>query len=412
MVVGATVRWRWGGSAATATFIVKPSAVALTGLALLSACVTLPRGAAVPASATLTAQLAECSQCRYFPSLDIEPLLVAAMRSNERERAAASAAGSDASLSPAAYLAISGGADSGPFGAGLLVGWTQKGDRPTFKVVTGVSAGALIAPFAFLGSRYDGILQKVAVSIGPRDIFHLRSIFAALSSDGFADTKPLADLIARYVTPALLSAVAVEYAKGRVLLVGTTDLDARQPVVWDMGAIASSTNPGALTLFRQVLLASAAIPGVFPPVMLNVSESGRRYQEMHVDGGVTSQVFLFPPQLIRTLVRDRASPPRERTVYIIRNGRIDPIWQPVQRRSTTVAREAIDAFIDVQAVNDLYRLEVAAERNGERFNVAYIGSDFDFPHKGLFSSRYMHELFQYSYHLAKDGTPWHRTLRD
>ena len=284
-----------------------------------------------------------------------------------------------------------------------MVGWTQKGDRPTFKVVTGVSAGALIAPFAFLGSRYDDILQKVAVSIGPRDIFHLRSIFAAISSDGFADTKPLADLIARYVTPELLSAIAVEYAKGRVLLVGTTDLDARQPVVWDMGAIASSTDPRALTLyFAKSCLRPQLIPGVFPPVMLDVTESGRRYQEMHVDGGVTSQVFLFPPKLIQMLVGDRAGQRRERTVYIIRNGRIDPVWQPVRRRSTTVAREVIDAFIDVQAVNDLYRLEVAAERNGERFNVAYIGSDFDFPHKGLFlRAPTCISYFSTSYHLAK-----------
>ncbi len=143
-------------------------------------------------------------------------------------------------------------------------------------------------------------------------------------------------------------------------------------------------------MFRHVLLASTAIPGVFPPVMLDVTESGRRYQEMHVDGGVTGQVFLLPPKLIQMLVADRVGQRRERTVYIIRNGRIDPVWQPIRRRSTTVAREAIDAFIDVQAVNDPYRLEVAAERNGERFNVAYIGSDFDFPHKGLFSAHYMH----------------------
>ena len=399
------------GTAATVILKVKRSAVALTVLALLGGCVTLPGGSAVPASATLNARLAECSHCRYFPLLDIEPLLADAVRANERELAAAGTAGSAAALLPASYLAISGGSDSGPFGAGLLVGWSQRGDRPIFKVVTGVSAGALIAPFAFLGSRYDDVLRKVAVSVGPRDLFHLRGIFAAISSDGFADTKPLADLIARYVTTDILSAVAIEYAKGRVLLVGTTDLDARQPVVWDMGAIASSNSPHALALFRQVLIASAAIPGVFPPVMVDVTESGQGYQEMHVDGGVTSQVFLFPQQLIQMLVGDRAGQ-RDRTVYIIRNGRIDPVWKPVRRRSTTVAREAIDAFIDVQAVNDLCRLEVAAERNGEQFNVAYIGSDFDYPHKTLFSAHYMHQLFQYSYHLAKDGTPWHRTSRD
>ena len=366
----------------------------------------------MPAPATLMARLPECTNCRYFPTLDIEPLLADAMLSNERERFAVSTSPPDGTLLPASYLAISGGADSGAFGAGLLVGWTRRGDRPTFKVVTGVSAGALIAPFAFLGSNYDDVLERVAVSIGPHDIFHLRSFLSAISSDAFADTKPLAALIARYVTPVLLSAIAREYAKGRILLIGTTDLDARQPVVWDMGAIASSTDPRALDLFRKVLLASASIPGIFPPVMFDVSVSDRHYQEMHVDGGVISQVFLFPPQLIQMLVGGRAEERRGRTVYIIRNGRIDPLWQGVPRRSTAVAHRAIDALIDVQAVNDLYRLEVVADENGEGFNVAYIGKDFVYPHKTPFSVRYMRQLFQYSYHLATAGTPWHQRLPD
>jgi hypothetical protein len=278
--------------------------------------------------------------------------------------------------------------------------------------VTGVGAGALIAPFAFLGPSYDDVLERVAVSIGPHDIFHLRNFLSAISSDSFADTRPLAALIAKYVTPALLSAVAREYAKGRVLLIGTTDLDARQPVVWDMGAIASGEDPQALSLFRKVLLASAAIPGIFPPVMFDVTVAGHHYQEMHVDGGVISHIFLFPPPLIQMLVANRVEERRERTVYIIRNGRIDPQWQPVPRRSTTVARQAVDALIDVQAVNDLYRLEVAADQNGERFNVGYIGRDFNYPHKALFSARYMRQLFLYSYHLAKEGTPWHQGLPD
>jgi hypothetical protein len=278
--------------------------------------------------------------------------------------------------------------------------------------VTGVSAGALIAPFAFLGPGYDDVLEKVAVSIGPRDIFHLRSFLSAISSDAVADTKPLAALIERYVTQDLLSAIAREYAKGRVLLIGSTDLDARQPVVWDMGAIASSEDPRALSLFRKVLLASAAIPGVFPPVLLDVTVSGHHYQEMHVDGGVISQVFLFPPRLIQELDGGPTKERRSRSVYIIRNGRIDAVWQPAPRRSMTVARQAIDALIDVQAVNDLYRLEVAADRNGEEFNVAYIGKDFDYPHKGLFSPHYMRQLFLYSYHLAREGTVWHRSVSD
>jgi hypothetical protein len=142
--------------------------------------------------------------------------------------------------------------------------------------------------------------------------------------------------------------------------------------------------------------------------MFDVTVAGHHYQEMHVDGGRSHQSgFLFPPSLIQMLVASQVEERRDRVVYIIRNGRIDPLWEPVPRRSTTVAHHAIDALIDVQAVNDLYRLEVAADQNGERFNAAYIGRDFNYPHKALFSARYMRQLFLYSYNLAKDGIPWH-----
>ncbi len=174
----------------------------------------------------------------------------------------------------------------------------------------GASAGALVgpvqkyllsAPFAFLGPRYDEVLRNVCSPIGPRDVFHARSIVAALSGDAFADNSPLAAIIAKYVTAEVLASVAREYARGRLLLVGTTDLDARQPVVWNMGEIASSPDPRALELFRRVMLASTATPGIFPPVMIDVEVDGRQYQEMHVDGGVTTQVFLAPPHLVQEL---------------------------------------------------------------------------------------------------------------
>ena len=188
--------------------------------ALLGGCVGLPRRAAVPIDATRSACPSKCSESRFWPNLDLTQLYRDAAASDERERETLIVQGKNpAKLPPAAFLAISGGGDAGAFGAGILVGWTATGTRPQFKVVTGVSAGALIAPFAFLGDQYDDVLQSVAVSIGPRDVFKIRTLIRAMTSDAFADDAALASLIEKYVTKDILAAVAREYARGRVLLI-------------------------------------------------------------------------------------------------------------------------------------------------------------------------------------------------
>jgi predicted acylesterase/phospholipase RssA len=345
--------------------------------------------------------------------LDIRPMLRVAAESDDRERAMLLTTGRPAEhLPPADFLGISGGGDLGAFGAGLLIGWTEHGQRPQFKLVTGVSAGALIAPFAFLGPNYDDVLRTVCTSIRPRDIFHARNILTAISSDAFADNSPLAAMIAKYVTREMLASIAREYAKGRLLLIGTTNLDARQPVVWNMGEIASSTDPRALELFRKVMLASTAIPGIFPPVMIDVEVDGRRYQEMHVDGGVMTQVFLAPPSLVQELNDPTGPNARERHVYVIRNGSVEPRWLSVERRTTKVARRALETLIYAQGINDLYRLEVEAEREGEDFNVAYIDATFTYPHTTAFAPDFVRRLFQYSNSLAASGYPWRKALPD
>jgi predicted acylesterase/phospholipase RssA len=385
----------------------------LVGLLLLTlpGCGLLPRRAAVPPLLTQKASVLDSSAFRFWPNISLDPLFKDAADSNDRERADLALRGLPTAHLPAAYyLAISGGGDAGAFGAGILVGWTKRGNRPEFKVVTGVSAGALIAPFAFLGSRYDNVLHDVAVSIGPKDVFHVRNYLSALWSDAFADDEPLAIMIEKYVTSGVLADVAKEYARGRMLLVGTTDLDSGQPVIWNMGAIASSDNPDAPKLFRKIMLASASIPGIFPPVMIDVLIDGTPYQEMHVDGGVMNQVFLFPPTFVQGVVAKRSLDVRERRVYVVRNGRTDATWQSVARRSTSVARRALDGLIDAQGINDLYRLEVVARQEGEDFNLAYIGDDFSYPHKTMFDSDYLRHLFQYAFELAAEGNPWRKSL--
>jgi predicted acylesterase/phospholipase RssA len=227
-------------------------------------------------------------------------------------------------LPTAVFLAISGGGDNGAFGAGLLNGWTAAGDRPVLKLVTGVSTGALIAAFAFLGPAYDARLRRLYTTLSPSDIKRERPLYAALSSDALADNTPLRKLVEKEVDQAFLDAVADEHQKGRLLLVATVDLDARHSVLWNMTKIAASKDPKALDLFRSIMVASAAIPGAFPPVMIDVEAKGRPYQEMHVDGGTMSQVFVYPPSLHVKKTARTYNIARERSVDVIRNARLDP----------------------------------------------------------------------------------------
>jgi hypothetical protein len=203
------------------------------------------------------------------------------------------------------YLAVSGGGFDGAFGAGLINGWTEAGTRPHFKIVTGVSTGALIAPFAFLGADYDDELTASYTTVDSNRIFVPRGVVPLLWSEAMASTEPLEELIGTYMTEAVIDAIAAEHAKSRRLHVASTNLDAEQPVIWDMGAIASSTSPGRMRLFHKVRLASASISSMFPPVFMDVEIEGQKYQEMHVDGGVFFQSFFVGsivdlPETIRT----------------------------------------------------------------------------------------------------------------
>jgi hypothetical protein len=387
------------------------SSIALLVAVVGAGCTALPRRDSVLPELTQAADTVEAPGARYWPELNIEPMLRDGVAAVVREKAQLASAGKASDTLPPEYeLAISGGGDAGAFGAGLLVGWTESGTRPEFKIVTGISTGALIAPFAFLGPKYDGVLRQAGGSIGPADILHWRNWLSGLLGDGFADDSPLVAIIDKYITVDFLKEVADEYAKGRILLIGTTDLDAGRSVVWNMGAIASSSNPGALHLFRQVLLASASIPGVFPPVMIDVAVNGAHFQEMHVDGGVKAEVFLFPPLFFSGLKAQGEFEPRERHIFVIRNGRIEPQWESTTRRTQSVVRRALRTLIDEQGVGDLRRLYADAEENGEDFNLAYIDDAFKYPHRREFAPDYMQHLFAYAYQLSIEGYPWKRNL--
>ena len=272
---------------------------------LMQGCASSPvRHPAVPSELTSKAEIPGMSGVRYVGGGDMTGLSKAALEGLRLEQEILATQGHKGPLPPSVFLAVSGGGDNGAYAAGLLNGWTAAGTRPEFKLVTGISTGALIAPFAFLGPKYDATLKTVCTTISPKDVIAPRSLIGGFMSDAMADNAPLWALTRKSVTTELLKEIAAEYARGRFLLVATTDLDARRGIIWDMGKIASYGTPQALDLFVSIMIASASIPAGFPPTMIDVEVDGKRYQEMHVDGGTLAQVFVYPASM---RIRDDAA---------------------------------------------------------------------------------------------------------
>jgi predicted acylesterase/phospholipase RssA len=379
--------------------------------ALLSqACVsTPPRLSAVPASITSKAEIPGMPGVRYVPGGDMTTAFQASVDATRREQAYLASQGSTGALPDAVFLAVSGGGDNGAFTAGLLNGWTDKGTRPEFKLVTGISTGALIAPFAFLGPKYNATLKEVYTTISPKDVIKHRSFIAGVFGDAMADNAPLWKLTRKSVNAEFVKAVADEYAKGRLLLIGTADLDARRPIIWDMGKIASYGTPEALDLFVKIMIASTSIPAGFPPVMIDVEADGKRYQEMHVDGGTMAQVFVYPAALSAKSMAAATGTTRDRSLYVIRNARLDPDWAQVERKTMSIAGRAVGSLIHTQGIGDLYRIYATAQRDGVDFNLAFIPSSFNAPHKEEFDNAYMRQLYDVGYDMALQGFPWLKT---
>ena len=244
--------------------------------------------------------------------------------------------------------------------------------------------------------------------LSPDDVLSKRPFTAALLEDALADNSPLFMTISRYLNEEMMAAIAKGYDEGRLLLISSTNLDAQQPVIWNIGAIARSGHPKALDTIRRVLLASAAVPGALPPTMFNVTLDGKTYQEMHVDGGAFAQAFLYPAAISRQR-RERISEGRQvlpAVAYIIRNGRLDPEWSAVERRMLGIAGRAISTMITVSGYNDMLRMYNNTQRDGIGFNLAYIGSDFTKELPAPFDQGFMRALFDYGYQRAVRGYNW------
>jgi len=309
---------------------------------------------------------------------------------------------------PMSYLAISGGGSRGAYAAGVLAGWTKSGTRPDFTVVTGISTGALIAPFAFLGAEYDALLREVYTTSRTKDIARIRVRSGMFGRDSLLDTAPLRALIETHVNEEVVKRIAASSRSGRVLLIGTTNLDAGRPVLWNITKIAESGHPKAAELIRDVILASASIPVAFPPVYIPVNHpDGNRYDEMHMDGGVTKQIFLFPLYFpVRDVLRGLQLNENQ-SAYLIWNDVAHPSYEPVKPSISDIAIRTIDSLIRTQGSSDLQRIRQVALREGINAKFTWLPAETQsLENNGIFDPAYMQALYDIGYERALNGKVW------
>ena len=378
-------------------------------IAMLAGCGTLTRNP-VPPKLTTAARIPEMPQVRAWAGRVSPAMERDFAQSFEQEPPEDFPRGADGVVHYA-HLALSGGGANGAFGAGFLNGWSATGSRPVFKIVTGVSTGALMAPFAFLGPRYDAALHEFYTTTTTRDLFAIGSIGSILISllrgDSLADTGPLAALIARHVDAEFLRQVADAHDRGRRLYIGTVDLDSQAFVVWNMGLIAAKGNAEALELFRKVMLASASIPIVFPPVFFEVEAGGRLYDEMHVDGAVAATVFLNVGVFRPSLIRERAGLGAGREdIFVIHNGQLSTAPSPTPRSLRGITARVVEASGRAGVVGALFIIYAFAQREQASFHWVTIPEGVEIPGTGVFDPVKMTELYEVGYRTALAGPVW------
>lgn len=301
-------------------------------------------------------------------------------------------------------LVLSGGGNYGAYSAGVLAGWTAAGNRPTFDVVTGVSAGALLAPLAFLGPKYDQFMTDSYTTARTEDIYRRRPCLAVLWSDSLADSEPLKRRIDAQVTDGFLAEIAKAHEEGRRLYVGTTNLDSGRLVIWDLGAIAAGSNPEKRELFRRILLASCSIPGLLPPVPIDIEVDGRKYTELHADGGVSASMFLHPCMVLEP------PGPTGTNVFVLVAGKLAPEANAVQRRILSVSSSALYGLTSAQTQSDLLKVFLLTRLTGGNFAVASVPQELQVNRDSTrFEPEEMRRLFDAGVEHAASATAWRPT---
>ena len=364
----------------------------------LSGCATMERVAYTPAEAA-RAEIPNMQDVRFAGDAP------AAVFDRLRREVVAKAA---ARHMPVTYLAMSGGGGDGAYGAGFLNGLTATGKRPEFTIVSGVSTGALMAPFAFLGPAYDPTLKDLYTSGYAETLVKNINVLNGLFGNALVDSDKLGHLIARYITDDVLQKVAAEHRKGRRLLVATTNIDSQRSEIWDMGAIAASGAPNAMQLFRQVLAASASVPGLFPPRLVEVTDGQRSFQEMHVDGGTLRQIYVAPDEVIYG--ENPSGVTGLKDLYILVNNKIDPTFDVVANQTVAVGARSLSTILKREGRNNVMSAYAYARHNNIAYHLAYIDPSLpDLPPERAqeeFSTEYMTYLYGLGLAKGSSAQPW------
>jgi hypothetical protein len=377
-------------------------AVCFSTLISLSSCVSIQRDAPAPAPHNYTqAQIQGFEQIRFWGD-EIPPYLNAMIAHQQRALAANPAFNERLDI-----VALSGGGSDGAYGAGFMKGWTDRGDRPTFFMVTGISTGALMAPFVFLGADYDAVLRRFYTQTQTRQIATPRILKGLLGGDAFASTAPLEQLLNQVVTPDVVAQIAAESRKGRLLFIGTTNLDAQRPVIWDIGRIAESGNPQAAQLIRHIMLASASVPGGFPPARFTVTIDGKTAQEAHVDGGITQQIFVYPPSLHLSDLAEHIEHVPQKNLWLVRNTKLNPEYEAVKLTVPAIGTRSVQTLIKYQGLADLYAIEGVAQRDNFNIHLTTVPASFRLRSKKVFDPKYMSALYDLGYKTALSDSQWH-----
>jgi predicted acylesterase/phospholipase RssA len=353
-----------------------------------------------------------CTTLRDHPSPNLSPQVQLTNIASQAPAVAESEtsilrAGSIAATKLDHVLILSGGGMNGAFPAGLLTGWSEAGTRPRFDVVTGISTGALIAPFAFLGSEYDSELERVYTTLTPGEVFRRRFLLSLPWADALADSEPLRLRIKKEISAEVLDKIADEHREGRRLYVGTTNLDTQQLVVWDMGAIAASDDPQKLALFQEILLASCSVPGLLPPVPINISIDGQKFTELHADGNVGASLFL-PSQLqnVRSEIPG-AEEVGSTNVYVVIAGKLIPETTAVERHLFSVTDVSLRGLIQSQMESDLQRVYLMTRMSGANFHLAAIPQDLALPTNSMsFDTKTIRTVFEAGRQFALGRGVW------
>jgi len=273
-------------------------------------------------------------------------------------------------------LALTGGGSRGAFGTGLLIGWTKKGTIPNFDVVTGISTGAVMAPFVFLGGDALEKVEYFYTKMHTEEVF-TSSLLSIFGYGYVMNAKPLKVLFKKNFDKAFLDKIAAEHKKGRRLYIGTTNIDTGQLTVWDMGAIASSDRPEKYKRFRDIVYASTALPVYLPPEYIEVEAGGKKYYQMHVDGGIYTQVFMIGllvnwAEVLNFKKSDNTN--FNATLYTVANRkyRQRDIYKPIEQAPLNIIEAYVLTEMDLLFDRSMYRLYKSCEQKNIHFKMATI----------------------------------------